>query len=285
MQEFDLSSLLIEDHPSYEKDNPFSFRVEKLYPWLFYSSIEVKDITALKDKINDFLNKYISDYENGELEGLNVLTLQRHNDFFLKLFESLKTLDQRNLLIDSEILSDNLTNFYSSNVEAKGQMRLLEHFLLLEKKGHIEIKAIDFSEAGSKVPWVITIEVVNLLTEVRLDKNSTNSADEQLKSISNNFHQLDFDDNTGVLSYGTKSYKFSFNTAEYCILKAIFEKPKGKQLRKLELAYYYEEQASKDSKEETIYQATLRINKKANDKLGINKLIEYENSLYWLKEF
>lgn len=285
LQENSAFSLFHEDNPRYKKDSPFSERVKKICPWLFDTSITIKDVAILKEKINEFLNKYISDYESGELAGINVLSLQRHNDFFLKLFESLKNLDQRNLLIDSDILSDNLTNFHSSSVEAKGQMRLLEHFLLFEKQGYIEIKDIDFSEAGSKIPWIITITIISPLSQIGFVKSLTELKDKQSSPDSYSFHQLHFDEKFGILSYGDKSCEFSFNTAEYCILQAIFEKPKGKKLRKLELAYHYEEKVEKDTKDETIYQATLRINKKALNKLEINKLIEYENGLYWLKEF
>lgn len=243
--------------------------VSSSHDWLLNTIIEIKDVSSIKEKINEFLNQYILDYENGRLEGINVLTLQRHNDFFLKLFDSLKNLDQRNLLIDSEILSNNLTNFYNLNVETKGQMKFLEHLLFFESRKYIKIKDVDFSEAGSTIPWKITIAIITPLSEIA-DKEKIQAMDfpepptlkDELKDKDklNDKTKLDSEDAKGIEEIKSKKSsrmpiineelgKVSFNGKEWTlktknskqfyVLRIILNRAPGMQMTIEEIKRYY----------------------------------------------
>ena len=102
---------------------------------------------------------------------------------------------------------------------------------------------------------------------------------------SNPSEQLSFDEETSTLHFkGATCKEVPLNSIEYYVLKGLFaRKPFGTRVTEDDLASNFDKAAeNRDMSSSRIYDAHSRINTKAKEFLGIDKLIGYQNSTYWL---
>ncbi|MBI3590516.1 MAG: hypothetical protein HY094_03945 [Candidatus Melainabacteria bacterium] len=290
---FECSHLFFDDY-CYEKDSNLFGRVFSSCSWLLDTIIEIKGVASVKNKINEFLNKHISDYENGKLLGTNVLSKNMHNTFFIKLFESFKNIEQQNLLIDSDMLSNKLVNFFNSTNEAKGQMRLLEHFLLFENREYIKIKEIDFSKVDSTIPWKITIAIITPLSEIaELEKVSLQEPSEEKTENAKNTEEIKsqksskmptFNEELGKVSFNGKEWTLKKKSKQFYLLKILLNQKPGDQMtiEEIKTRYYRNnEQAKKillSNSGRWVKDLVGGINDNAMKHLEIEELLKYNGS-------
>lgn len=95
---------------------------------------------------------------------------------------------------------------------------------------------------------------------------------------------LSFDVDTSILHYKGAICKIKpLNGIEYYILRGLFaKKPLGARVSEDDLASSFDNANNPDLSRSRVYDAHRRINTKAKEALGIEKLIGYENSTYWL---
>lgn len=265
---------------------------ESVYEFLKLDSViplgkvaEIK-MPISKDKISEYLDKYILDYENGMLVGVNIFSRKVRDDYFLELLESFKNIEQANLVIDAKVLF----NSGLSELQRKehGQMRLLEHFLLFEKKKHITIQDIDFSEKDSTIPWKITITITTSLSEIaRSEKVSFQEPIESSKdSIVGKF---ELDDKNKMLKCRNKV--INLGILECLILNILMNHPdrsSGLTKREIREAVVIKIESldsnernklKKMPDEKSVSDSINRINEKAQEEFSgfdVNQLISYD---------
>lgn len=108
---------------------------------------------------------------------------------------------------------------------------------------------------------------------------------EKLDRISDNtFNRISFDETSGKIVYQQKESTLPLKKIEYYIAKALFEKPPETKFTEDDLVKYFDPLSSKADSPSRVYDAVLRINRRAKEDLGIEKLIDYKRSHFWLNK-
>lgn len=94
--------------------------------------------------------------------------------------------------------------------------------------------------------------------------------------------ELTFDKETGAIKWANKECVLPFKKTEYRIAEALFSNALETKLTENDLIAATDMIADKADSGRRIYDAMQRINKKAKAELGIEKLIHYSNSHYWI---
>ncbi len=158
-------------------------------------------------KIKTFLDQYISDYENGDLyiPGQNVFVPKEHFSAFKWIIgDFTEKYGTKNIFVNQDI----------SSRENPRRYRLLEFFLLMEKKGFIRIKAIHPNGGKAILKWDLTIDILR-------DYN-------ELDALYNDwiqFGDLSFRPKSGHARRGKNSYVFKSETNGYKVLLGLMTNP------------------------------------------------------------
>lgn len=96
--------------------------------------------------------------------------------------------------------------------------------------------------------------------------------------------ELRFDLNNGKILCGEKECELPFKSVEYYVAEKLFEFPPETKVKEDDIIAHIDILASKADSPSRVSDARRRINKKALQDLGIENLIGYKNSLYWLRK-
>lgn len=171
-------------------------------------------------------------------------------------------------------IQDNLIHYkiYTTVVDMTGETPALEDELLI--LGKLEamgaISGFDFGGDYNNTP-TISLRII----QPKLDEIYKSGG--KIIAIS----QPTFDKEAGAIKWAGKVCALPFKKTEYCIAEVLFENPETK-LTENDLMAATDINADKADSGRRIYDAMQRINKKAKAELGIDKLIYYSNSHYWI---
>lgn len=94
---------------------------------------------------------------------------------------------------------------------------------------------------------------------------------------------LKFDNDKGVIYYGEKSCKLPLGKIEYHFVKVLFSQPLGSVVTETDILDSFDSELCKADSEKAVYDAMRRVNQKIRKHLGIDELIKYEGSNFWIK--
>ncbi len=94
---------------------------------------------------------------------------------------------------------------------------------------------------------------------------------------------LTFDPKTGTISLGKKDCKIPYKKMEYYLVERLFKEPIGNRVSETTLQESIDFLGeSNDKKDRRIYDAHSRLNKKIRSRLGIERLVRFEGTHYWI---
>lgn len=135
-----LNKNYVSEHPLYENfignNSLESDLLEKFY-YLKNIKLTIHDLPSFKKNIAAFLDEYIKDYKNGNLDSRNkeFYGLNKHKEIFNQIRLQKQGLDSNNIVVDLATLRT------LKNIDLN-KVRLIETSLLLEKEGAISIKNV-----------------------------------------------------------------------------------------------------------------------------------------------
>lgn len=120
------------------------------------------------------------------------------------------------------------------------------------------------------------IEVTEELTGSYL--RPSKHSDERSSERSVNDEKFWLDESSGVAHYCGKECQLPLRKMEYSLLIVLLSKPTGKPVTETDI---YDEVGETNSKS-SLYDAHIRLNKRIEEDLGIEEIVKYANSNYWL---
>lgn len=93
-----------------------------------------------------------------------------------------------------------------------------------------------------------------------------------------------FDEETGFLHFHGKECELILKQVEYYVFKTLYAKPIGTRVQEDDIEQAIDLVTTGDESSSRVYDARRRINKRAKELLGIEKLIGYKNSVYWINQ-
>lgn len=147
----------ISELESYIKGNEYFFitalldrKPKKYYvdewnrPMGYLLNLNVKFNNFTMDKVVNFLNNYISLFEQGKLHKPNVIVYNKeaHLKLFLKVLEIFKHFESNNIAIDDKLMNE-YARLLPKEIQPTAYYRKLEYFLLAESNGYIKIASLE----------------------------------------------------------------------------------------------------------------------------------------------
>lgn len=93
--------------------------------------------------------------------------------------------------------------------------------------------------------------------------------------------KLKFDEEKGIILIGLKKCKLPFKKFEYYLFKTLYKHPLGERVPESDILTAFGYECKADS-ETAAYDALRRLNERAKKSFGIDKLIDYEGSNFWI---
>ncbi len=106
---------------------------------------------------------------------------------------------------------------------------------------------------------------------------------EKLEPV-NSDEPLSFDEVTGVIYFHGKKCELPLKQVEYYVFKTLYAKPIGTRVPEDDIEEEIDLLNRGDESSSRVYDARRRINKRSKEQLGIEQLIGYRNSTYWITQ-
>ncbi|MDE2399623.1 MAG: hypothetical protein KGL67_01250 [Patescibacteria group bacterium] len=100
---------------------------------------------------------------------------------------------------------------------------------------------------------------------------------------SNSNEPFSFDAETGLLHFQGKTCELPLKQFEYYVIKALTAQPIGKHVEEADIEEIIDALGADGSKSR-VYDTRRRINKRVKEELGIENLVGYSNSTYWINQ-
>lgn len=93
---------------------------------------------------------------------------------------------------------------------------------------------------------------------------------------------LSFDEGMGFVRYQGKKSKIPFKKIEYYVLQALFSHPIGNRVTETKILEAIDPELCKGDSPSMVSDARRRINNRVKEDLGIEELVGYEGTNYWI---
>ncbi|MDP2938530.1 MAG: hypothetical protein Q8O13_00380 [Candidatus Omnitrophota bacterium] len=227
----------------------------------------------IPEKTRDKLSKYIDRYIEDFIE--NLLYTSRKNYY---KFEKQKDITLLSLRESVKKYGNDFTIEYGKNTAefaSWDEKYLFIHSLIaLERLKYLNINGIwvyDFDDPlGESYKAEITVEK-KCFPESSPRNKKTKRAEGSKSTV--------FDEKQSKIKHGSKELKIPYGTIEYCLCRILFKESVGKPVSWDEVADECDGARGLDERKtefRSVYDAYLRLNDKARQKLGIKKLCEWK---------
>ena len=198
------------------------------------------------------------------------------NDFDC-LFEIAYSLKEKKYNDESEFIYNIVVDNDPNNGSALNNLAII-----LEEKGKLN-KAIELIKKAKGMAENDDYIIDNNFKRLTSHSKSKKESKKRVKHEKEKVSKLVFNPEKSVIFYGNKSCEIPINTYEYYLCKAVFENPLGTKIPE-ENIYDLLDSVKLEERKRTIYDTCLRINKKAEIKLGIKKILINRASMLWVRD-
>ncbi|HHX67079.1 MAG TPA: tetratricopeptide repeat protein, partial [Gallicola sp.] len=286
-------------------DESFIVQLEFLKKSRNYKDLEIFPNVSLEDCTDDFINNY-----PGKLNEL-FYNDNEFEDFYIKEklsndIEHLFKLKAYSVIVDLYFILKSNSNILKidSLFEIAYSLKEMDH---INEAILIYEKSIDIDGGSSSVYNNLAIiyeEKKDIKKAVELIKRAkkTNKNDliiegnyrrivedifqnkQNKANINNNKKsRLSFNNELSRITYGKRFCQIPINTYEYYLCKTIFEKPLRAKIPEEEILEVLD-RAKLEEKKRTIYDTCIRINRKVEKSIGLQKILINRGSMVWIRE-